>query len=122
MTAATHRGWMRRAAANMLAAGCLLLTGCAGLSGAGQQGASLRDPHMDVQSAQGLLTPGTTRADEIQGTLGAANVVHFDSGFEVWVYRAPSGGSPGTMAEMVLLIDPNRVLRKVRVRMPTPSP
>jgi hypothetical protein len=46
--------------------------------------------------------------------LGPAEVLRFDSGWEVWAYRAPGERRPDGSAELVLLFDPQGVLRKAR--------
>jgi hypothetical protein len=79
----------------------------------------------------------STKADVVAAH-GATLVIHFDSGFEVWVYRlardAPANetsaqrsarlGSnqtgPGTSAEFVILFAPSGVVAKTRIR-PAPQ-
>jgi hypothetical protein len=125
MTARREPGQLRRARAAMLLASCLVLSACAGLPGlfgpAGQV-ATLRDKGMTVETARDLVTPGKSSAFEVQAALGAANVVRFDSGFEVWIYRARSREAVGALAELVILVDRTGVVRKARVRWPPEKP
>ena len=125
MTARPGPDRLRRARAAMLLAGCLLLSACAGLPslfGAADQVATLRDTSMAVETARDLIAPGRSSAAEVQAVLGPANVVRFDSGFEVWVYRARSREAQGALAELILLVDRAGVVRKARVRMPPDRP
>ena len=48
--------------------------------------------------------------------LGAATVINFDSGYEVWVYRAKSRGPAENKAEFVILFAPDGVVKKTRLR------
>jgi hypothetical protein len=48
--------------------------------------------------------------------LGPTKFVHFDSGYEVWLYQSPADG--GRFAEFVVLVDPAGVVRKTRRRAP----
>ena len=48
--------------------------------------------------------------------LGAATVINFDSGYEVWVYRAKSRGAAENTAEFVVLFTPDGVVKKSRLR------
>jgi hypothetical protein len=82
---------------------------------------------MSAQSANDAVAAGSTQAD-VAAALGNATVVHFDSGFEVWVYRYRSE-APGLAAgkktpgnfEFVLLFDPAGKLAKKRIRVPPPA-
>jgi hypothetical protein len=125
MTALAGHRHLRRTSAAMLLACCLLLSACAGLPGlfgAADQVATLRDSSMAVETARDLIVPGRSNANEVQAALGPANVVRFDSGFEVWVYRAGSREAAGALAELVLLVDRAGVVRKARIRMPPDKP
>lgn len=60
------------------------------------------------------IVPGqTTRADML-AALGSTKFVHFDSGYEVWLYQSPAEG--GKFAEFVVLVDPAGVVSKTRRR------
>jgi hypothetical protein len=99
----------------------LVLAGCA--TGPGLFGEStapaFRDPAMTVQSAAGALVAGRSTREEAAARLGPAQVVRFDSGYEVWAYRGRASGQ-GDAPELVLLFDPAGVLSKHRVRAPGP--
>ena len=78
-----------------------------------------RDASMSLQAASDVITPGKTTKAEALETLGPATVVKFDSGFEVWVYRASGVKSPDTdaaPAEFVILFTPEGVASKTRLR------
>jgi hypothetical protein len=67
-------------------------------------------------AAQARLRAGSTKG-EVSAALGRANVVTFDSGWEVWVYRWPGAdGSTRSATELVVLFDAAGVLRKSRIR------
>ena len=70
---------------------CFWLAGCAGpagLFGSDARAAPFRDPGMSMQSAKDLVVIGEATRADVMAALGPATVVKFDSGFEVWVYRA----------------------------------
>jgi hypothetical protein len=67
-------------------------------------------------AAQARLRAGGTKT-ETTAALGRANVVAFDSGWEVWVYRWPGAdGSTRSATELVVLFDAAGTLRKSRIR------
>jgi len=67
-------------------------------------------------AAQSAIVAGSTR-DQVIAVLGRANVIHFDSGWEVWVYRWPGADrSTAGAAELVVLLDPQGVVKKWRMR------
>jgi hypothetical protein len=73
------------------------------------------------------VTAGRSTRDEVRAALGAATVVRFDSGYEVWVYRfdARAATAPGTSrmkddrgqatGEFVVLFAPSGIAAKARV-------
>ncbi len=66
--------------------------------------------------AQPFVPLGSTR-QEVAAALGAANVITFDSGWEVWLYRgAATNASQTPPQERVVLFDASGLVRKVRVR------
>ena len=92
----------------------LILAGCAGLKGPPEP--PFKDPTLSIPRAQALLVPGQSTRSDVTAMLGPANVVIFESGFEVWAYRTkPAGGGPAS-AELVILFGPSGVVRKTRVR------
>jgi hypothetical protein len=97
---------------------CLLLAACAGPGGLGgrKKITPFADPAMTLQRAGDLAVPGQTTKAQVAAALGPANVVSFDSGFEVWVYRQPPAGPDMDSAEFVILFTPAGVVQKSRVR------
>lgn len=66
--------------------------------------------------AQARVHAGDTKA-QVLAALGPANVLAFDSGYEVWVYRWLAGDrSARSATELVLLVGPDGTVRKSRVR------
>lgn len=59
------------------------------------------------------LAAGKTTKGEFLAALGGAEVIEFDSGYEVWVYREKP---PAPHTELVLLFEPSGVLSRKRVR------
>ncbi len=113
------------AVALSLALSFLTLAGCAssqvGLSPE-KKASGFRDPGLSMQSARDAVVVGTSTRAEVLAALGPATVVNFDSGFEVWVYReAPSAASIAP-AEFVILLTPEGVVKKARVRPPYAKP
>jgi hypothetical protein len=67
-------------------------------------------------AAPAAVTPGMGKA-EVATALGKANVIRFDSGWEVWVYRWPGADRTTRGAtELVVLFDAQGAARKVRLR------
>jgi hypothetical protein len=62
------------------------------------------------------VIPGQTTRAQMLAALGPTKFVHFDSGYETWLYQAPAGG--GRYTEFVVLVDPSGVVRKMRRRAP----
>lgn len=92
--------------------GCMLalaLCGCA--STPAPIGASV--PEAKLTAA---LVPGQTTRAQMLAALGPTKFVHFDSGYEVWLYQAPADG--GRFAEFVVLVDPRGIVAKTRRRAP----
>lgn len=62
------------------------------------------------------IAPGRTK-DDVVAALGRANVITFDSGWEVWFYREQSTDrSARPLQERVVLFDPSGVVKNVRDR------
>jgi hypothetical protein len=96
---------------------CILLAGCAG-------GGAVSDTTPGVMGAGGLspqvasqsIAVGKSKA-EVAATLGKATIVHFDSGYEVWVYRwSGADRTSRTATELVVLFDPSGTVKKTRIR------
>lgn len=99
---------------------CLWLAGCAGSSGffrSETKTPPFRDPAMTMQNARGAIAVGAATKADVIAALGPANVVKFDSGFEVWVYGAKSASdAAASEAEFVVLFAPSGVVKKTRLR------
>ena len=69
------------------------------------------------QGAREAIAIGRSTRSEVATALGQAKVIHFDSGYEVWLYRW-RGAQPTTRAatELVVLFEPSGVVKKARVR------
>ncbi|MES2946133.1 MAG: hypothetical protein V4772_24960 [Pseudomonadota bacterium] len=96
------------------------LAGCAGPGGlfnAGNTAPPFRDPAMSMQTAASLVLPGQSSKADVQAALGKTREIKFDSGYEVWVYRAqPARGPAGGRAEFVVLFTPAGIVKKTRIR------
>ena len=98
---------------------CFWLAGCAGPAGpfgSDARAPPFRDPGMSMQSAKDLVVLGQSTRADVLAALGPATVVKFDSGSEVWVYRARSPESKIEPAEFVLLFAPSGIVKKTRLR------
>ena len=98
---------------------CFWFAGCAGPAGrfsSDTNAPPFRDPHQSMQSAKDLVVTGQATRADVLAALGPATVVKFDSGFEVWVYRAKSSESKVDPAEFVLLFTPSGIVKKTRLR------
>ena len=97
---------------------CLWLAACAGpgLFNAGSDAPPFSNPALSMQSASDSITIGKSSKADVMTALGAATVINFDSGYEVWVYRAKSREPAEAKAEFVILFAPDGVVRKTRLR------
>lgn len=75
-------------------------------------------PVSDSKVAAAVVPGQTTRA-QLLAALGPTRHIAFDSGYEVWLYQAPAGA--GRYREVVILLDPNGLVRKLRRRDPSPN-
>ena len=97
---------------------CLWLAACAGpgLFSGSSDAPPFSNPALSIQDATDSITPGKTSKADVTAVLGAATVINFDSGYEVWVYRAKSRGPAEAKAEFVILFAPDGVVKKTRLR------
>jgi hypothetical protein len=77
---------------------------------------TFRDAGMSLQAASDSVAPGKTTKAEALAALGAATVVKFDSGFEVWIYRLKPPSAEASAAEFVILFTPDGIASKTRIR------
>jgi len=106
---------MRAISLALVACCCQWLAAC-GTIGTDRTAPPFRDPTMSLHSAQGRIVVGTTTQDQALAALGPATEIHFDSGYAVWVYRAPSTDPQADRAELVILFAPSGVVKKTRLR------
>jgi hypothetical protein len=66
-----------------------------------------------------LVVPGRTTKAELLAAFGETKKVVFDSGYETWLYESEAGG--GHHTELVLLLGPDGVVRKMRRRPSYPT-
>lgn len=96
--------------------GGLLLAGCAGGAITESTPGVMRTAGVSPQAASQSVVAGKSKGD-VEATLGKATVVHFDSGYEVWVYRWPGADRTSrTATELVVLFDASGVVKKTRIR------
>jgi hypothetical protein len=96
-----------------------LLSGCA--SRAPAPGTSVAEARFDQ-----AVVPGRTTRAELLAAFGPTKTVRFDSGMEAWLYTtqsatqsaAPAGGRD---TELVLLLGPDGIVKKMRKRPPYPT-
>ncbi|WP_036172479.1 hypothetical protein [Massilia sp. 9096] len=98
--------------ASTLLAASLTLSGCA---------TNAPEPGKDVAQDrfEQLVVPGRTTKAELLAAFGPTKTVVFDSGFETWLYESAAGG--GRHTELVLLLDREGIVRKMRARPPYPG-
>jgi hypothetical protein len=98
----------------------VVVTGCSMYGGGPLDESSpgvVRNASTPVAQAQSLVRPGASTKAEVTSALGPANVIRFDSGWEVWVYRWLGADRTARSAtELVVLFDPSGTVRKTRVR------
>jgi outer membrane protein assembly factor BamE (lipoprotein component of BamABCDE complex) len=104
-------------------AACVSLAACgtAGRLEADGPGILQAQPQAAVPAAQAALArvhPGDTR-DQVASALGPSNILAFESGWQVWIYRWPGAdNSTRAATELVILFEPGGTVRKARVRRP----
>ena len=100
-------------AATMLLPSCALLgPGSIDETGPGVMRTTAASP----ESASARVAPGFTK-QQVTAALGPANVVRFDSGWEVWVYRwLGKERTARDATELVMLFDEQGRVRKTRLR------
>ena len=106
--------------AGFTAAACLWVAGCALPYGTFEEEVSapaFRDAGMSVEQARGAIVAGKSTKAEVVSALGSATVIRFDSGYEVWVYRANSASEQGK-SELIVLFDPAGLVKKSRIHTP----
>jgi hypothetical protein len=89
-----------------------VLSGCA--TRAPEPGTSVAEARFDT-----LVVPGRTTRAELLAAFGSTKTVRFDSGMEAWLYSAPAAA--GRSTELVLLLDRDGIVRKLRKRPPYPT-
>ena len=97
---------------------CVWLAGCAGpgLFGGGPDAPPFSNPTLSMQSASDSVTVGKSSKAYVAAALGPATVINFDSGYEVWVYRAKSREPAEAKAEFVILFGTDEIVKKTRLR------
>ena len=109
---------IRRGLSALSFACCVVLAGCAG-------GAAMSDNTPGLMRAGGLspqaagqsIAIGKSSKAEVAASLGKATVVHFDSGYEVWVYRwSGADRTSRTATELVVLFESTGIVKKTRIR------
>lgn len=66
-----------------------------------------------------LVVPGRTTRAELLAAFGPTRSVAFDSGYQAWLYS--TGGAGGRNEELVLLLDRDGIVRKMRRRPAYPT-
>lgn len=100
-----------------------ILAGCAQTGSLREDSPGFIDARVVTpQGAADAIAVGRSTRAEVAAALGKATVIHFDSGYEVWVYRW-RGAQPTTRAatELVVLFAPSGIVRKTRIRPGYPS-
>ena len=97
---------------------CLWLAACAGpgLFSGGSGTQPFSNPLMSMQSASEKIIVGKSSKADVLAALGVTTVINFDSGYEVWVYRAKSREPAEAKAEFVILFGTDGLVKKTRLR------
>lgn len=106
--------WGPALALAFLSAGCAAPGGWLGSDSA--RDPAFAQPGMSVPAAAQAVTIGTSTRDEVRAALGPAETARFDSGYEVWVYRARNVRTPSASPELVILFTPDGLVKKLRAR------
>lgn len=94
----------------------LALAGCAVGFGNEATVVPFRDKAMSMQGAGEVVAVGTSTRTDVLAALGAATVIRFDSGYEVWAYRDKPARAAVPGNEFVILFAPDGVVKKTRLR------
>jgi hypothetical protein len=89
-----------------------LVLGCA--TRAPEPGTSVAESRFDQ-----LVVPGRTTRADLLAAFGPTKTIRFDTGMETWLYSAPAAAGRNT--ELVLLLDRDGIVRKLRKRPPYPT-
>jgi hypothetical protein len=89
-----------------------LVLGCA--TRAPEPGTSVAEARFDQ-----LVVPGRTTRADLLAAFGPTKTIRFDSGMETWLYATPAAAGRNT--ELVLLLDRDGIVRKLRKRPPYPT-
>lgn len=104
----------------ILLAACAVISSCALLEAPPPPVASAPLRPGEIRSAEtapDTLTIGKSTKADVRAALGAATVIDFDTGYEVWVYRErPREDVAPRATELVLLFAPAGILTRSRVR------
>ena len=103
----------------LAALSCIWLAGCAGPFGAfsaADSGPTFRDASLSMQGARDAIVIGSATKADVLTALGSGNVVKFDSGFEVWVYKGRTANTTADRDEFVILFTPSGIVKKTRIR------
>jgi hypothetical protein len=107
---------------SLVALSCIWLAGCAGPFGGlgafsqSDSAPTFRDASMSMQDAKDAVVIGSATKADVLAALGSGNVVKFDSGFEVWVYKGRTANTTADRAEFVILFTPSGIVKKTRIR------
>lgn len=92
------------------------MTGKLEENGPGIQRIAPQAAYSAAQAASEHVHIGDTR-DTVAAALGPSNILQFESGWQVWIYRWPGvDDSTRAATELDLLFEPHGTLRKIRVR------
>jgi hypothetical protein len=118
---------MRRTLA-AIAMTCGIVAGCAtGISPPTAAVTGWRPAAVAARAAHDAVVPGRSTRADVVARFGETQVIRFDSGYEVWVYRL-EGAAPApprsdsdkawrpSPAELVILFAPTGVVAKSRIR------
>ena len=100
-------------------ASCLWLAGCAGPSAffrGDESVPAFRDKNMSMPAAMDAIVLGASTKADVLAALGNASVIKFDSGYEVWAYRAKGPETEISKPELVILFAPSGIVKKTRIR------
>ena len=70
--------------------------------------------YMDARPSETMLL-GSSKND-VAAAFGSARTVHFDSGYELWAYRAEGAEPLFRRSEFIVLFDPSGVVSNTRLR------
>lgn len=104
--------------ATLMAALGVFIPGCADMRErpASEDPPPFRDAALTIPRAATIVVAGTSTRADVIAAFGEGSAVRFDSGYEVRLYRDRRTDAAVSPAELVILLSPDGIAQKVRLK------